>query len=65
MTSSTELEPVDTEVYMDIVDLTERLQFVNTSPREIHKGNWVKPVKINETMYWRRSEIEAWIKLTT
>lgn len=55
----------DPEVHMDYVDVVERLNFVNTSPREIHKGNWVKPVKIKDVMYWRKSEIEDWIKLTS
>lgn len=59
-----ELEPVDFTIYMDYVDLVERLKYVNSSSREVHKGNWVRPVKINETMYWRRSDIEDWIKLT-
>jgi predicted DNA-binding transcriptional regulator AlpA len=62
---SEELVPVDASIYMDIVDLNDRLMFVDMSSREIHKGNWVKPVKINDVMYWRRDEIEAWIKLTT
>lgn len=55
---------VDLADYMDLADLNERLKYVNTAPKEVHKGNWVKPIKVDDVMYWHRGEVEAWIKMT-
>lgn len=52
-------------LYYSYDELCDRLTGVDTTPRLIHQGNWVKPVKIAEEILWRRWEIEEWIILTT